>query len=199
MPQSAFALPAALPLTSHSSHLLPPTARPSNLCPSPARPQPSLAPTASLSTRRTFTQTLLALPLALIPSPARADSIAELHVRDDVTTLISSRSHARDLRATLSSTDLDVLARSAAVWLSPAVLAASRVAAFTGGIDGFAKVLPVHLAELSEEIRGGRRDGCDRELAEFEETVSAILGAPEVERYVRGKRWDGKKWSEIVE
>lgn len=199
MPHSAFALPAALPLPSQSSPLRSPTSRPSNLRPSPARPEPSLAPTASLSTRRTFTQTVLALPLALLPSPARADSIAELRVRDDVTTLISSLRHVRDLRATLSSTDLDVLARSVAVWLSPAVLSSSRVAAFTGGIDGFAKVLPVHLAELGDEIRAGRRDGCDRELAEFEDTVSAILGTPEVERFVRGKRWDGKKWSEGLE
>lgn len=142
--------------------------------------------------------------------PAVAESILESQVRGRVTVLLDSRQKGANLRGVLakgegdmlSDDDKEYLARAAAVWLAPAVDALDRLAVgdvdIGPGIEPLARVLPVHLAELNEERRAGRRSGVIQELDEYLETLEAVLKKEGLARFVAGKRWNGKEWTEIA-
>lgn len=152
----------------------------------------------------------LATTNGLTSEPALAESMLESQVRTKVTVLLECRQKAISLReklvadgsGTMSQEDQEYLARATAVWLTPAVDALNRLAKgdvdVGPGMDAFSKVLPIHLAELADERRAGRRDGAIRELTEYLETVEEVLRKEGLARFVAGKRWNGKEWTTMV-
>jgi hypothetical protein len=140
--------------------------------------------------------------------PAAAESMREAGVRNRVTALLACRAHAAELRASvagggeaaLDADEAAFVARFAAVWLAPGVEAARRIADggvdVGPGVDGVAAALAVHLGELADERRAGRRAGCVREIDEYVGTVEAALRSDGLARFVRGRRWNGTAWAE---
>lgn len=177
--------------------------------PLPARAAAPRSPTmsqqvraASTSRRAILRAAILATVSNLYPRATQAYTLNESRVTNRLAVLKQSQSKTVMLRAALAKMghgnnllDDDILyvQRFVPIWMRPACDEARELGLsipdVVRGADGgrvveLAASMKGHLLELGMEVKSGKKEGVDREIEEYQQTLGLILDMPILQKYM---------------